>query len=151
MLVIFKVTITGNFRIKIKSHFAAQSKTLSIKRLKQTFTYAFSGLKSAWASEANFRIEASIALLVLLLALWLQVELVPLLLCFALVLSLELINSALESLVDLASPSFHPLAKRVKDIAAAAVLLAAIITVVVGVLSLGPALWDKLQYLFFGS
>ncbi len=137
----------GNFqktsRINLKSPLATQEKTLSLKRLKQTFTYAFAGLKSAWLNEANFRIEVSIALLISLLALWLKVSLVPILLCSALVLSLELINSALESLVDLASPSFHPLAKRVKDTAAAAVLLAAIIAVFVGVLILGPALWEK--------
>ena len=127
----------------LKSPLAAQTKTLSLQRLKRTFAYAFAGLKSAWLSEANFRIETIIALLVTLLALWLKVNLVPILLCSALVLSLELINSALESLVDLASPSFHPLAKRVKDTAAAAVLLSVIISVFVGLFSLGPTLWEK--------
>ncbi len=129
----------------LKSPLAAQTKTLSFQRLKRTLTYAFAGLRSAWINEANFRIEISIALLVSLLALWLKVNLVPILLCSALVLSLELINSALESLVDLASPSFHPLAKRVKDTAAAAVLLAVIVSVLVGLLILGPALWEKVK------
>ncbi len=134
-------------RFNAKSPLAAQTKALSLQRLKQTFTYAFIGLKSAWLNEANFRIEVSIALLVSLLALWLRVNLIPILLCSALVLSLELINSALESLVDLASPSFHPLAKRVKDTAAAAVLLAAIMAAIVGFISLSPALLEKLVVL----
>ena len=134
-------------RANAKPSLATQARALSPRRLRQTFTYAFVGLRSAWLNEANFRIEVSIALLVSLLALWLRVNLIPILLCSALVLSLELINSALESLVDLASPSFHPLAKRVKDTAAAAVLLAAIMAAVVGFISLSPALLEKLATL----
>ena len=65
-------------------------------------------------------------LLALGLGLWLGVDLVPILLVAALVLSLELVNTALEALTDLASPVYHPLAKRAKDTAAAAVFLASL-------------------------
>lgn len=59
----------------------------------------------------------------------------------ALVLALELVNSALESTLDLVSPEFHPLVKRAKDAAAGAVLVAALFAVLVGLWVLGPPLW----------
>ena len=62
----------------------------------------------------------------------------------ALVLILEGLNSALEAAVDLAMPRQHPLAKACKDLAAGMVLLAAIAAAVVGLLILGPPLWQKL-------
>jgi diacylglycerol kinase (ATP) len=71
---------------------------------------------------------------------WLRVDLVPILVCCSLVLSLELINTAVEATVDLASPELHPLAKRAKDFAAAAVLIAVLFSTLVGLLALGPPL-----------
>ena len=59
-------------------------------------------------------------------------DLVPVLLCCALVLTLELVNTALEALVDLVSPTYHPLARVVKDVAAGAVLIAGVLSVFVG-------------------
>jgi diacylglycerol kinase len=56
----------------------------------------------------------------------------------------EFVNTALEAVVDLASPDIHPLAQVGKDVGAAAVLIAAITSVVVGLLILGPPLWAKL-------
>jgi diacylglycerol kinase len=60
------------------------------------------------------------------------------------VLILEGLNTAIEALVDLASPSCHPLAKVAKDVAAAMVLMAAIGSVPIGLLILGPPLWRLL-------
>jgi diacylglycerol kinase len=71
-----------------------------------------------------------------------------LLLTIALVWTAEFINSALEAVVDLASPQHHPLAKVGKDVGAAAVLIAALTSIIVGLLILGPPLWEKLQILF---
>jgi len=71
-----------------------------------------------------------------------------LLLSIALVWTAEFINTALEAVVDLASPQHHPLAKVGKDVGAAAVLIAALTSVLVGVLILGPPLWEKLKVLF---
>jgi diacylglycerol kinase len=56
----------------------------------------------------------------------------------------EFVNTAFEALVDLLSPNLHPLAKVGKDVAAAAVLIAALASVVIGLLILGPPLWARL-------
>jgi len=60
------------------------------------------------------------------------------------VLVAELLNTAAETLVDLVSPEYHPLAKRAKDMMAGAVLVMAITSVVVGLCVLGPPLWTRL-------
>jgi len=99
----------------------------------------------AWRCQPNFRLEALIGILALLAALWFGVNAVPILLCSGLVLCLELINSALEAVVDLASPQQHHLAKRAKDAAAAAVLLASLMSVLVGLWVLGPPLLSFLR------
>ena len=94
--------------------------------------YAAQGLKYAWRCEPNFRLEVLLASIALTVTLLLGADLVPVLLCCILVLSLELVNTALEALVDLVSPTFHPLARVVKDVAAGAVLMASLMSVVVG-------------------
>jgi len=65
-------------------------------------------------------------------------EWIVVVLCVAVVLSLEAMNTAIEHLTDLVSPGFHPLAGKTKDVAAAAVLLAAMGAVVVGLLIFLP-------------
>ena len=127
---------------------ALSRKVLSKTRLVKSFGFAWAGLSYAWRKEPNFRIEIFIGMAALGLALWLGVSPVPILLCCALVLALELINSALEAAIDLVSPELHPLAKLTKDAAAGAVLLTAIIATMVGLWTLGPALWHKLSGLF---
>jgi len=57
----------------------------------------------------------------------------------------EFINTALEAVVDLASPAHHPLAKVGKDVGAAAVLIAALAAVLIGLLILGPPLWARVN------
>lgn len=104
----------------------------AVKGLFRSFAYALEGLAYAWRVQRNFRLEAYLGLLALLLALGLRVDPLPVLLLAALVLSLELLNTALEALTDLASPVYHPLAKRAKDTAAAAVLLASLLALLVG-------------------
>ena len=59
---------------------------------------------------------------------------------------LEGLNTALEAVVDLASPKLHPLAKVAKDVSAGMVLIAAIAAVIIGLLILGPALWARVSY-----
>ena len=114
-------------------------------KLIRAFAFAFEGLAWAWRCQPNFRLEALIGILALLAALWFRVNAVPILLCSGLVLCLELINSALEAVVDLASPQQHHLAKRAKDAAAAAVLLASLMSVLVGLWVLGPPLLSFLR------
>lgn len=110
----------------------------------RSFLYAWEGLVYAWRVQRNFRLEAYLGLLALLLALWLGVDPVPVLLLIALVLSLELLNTALEALTDLASPVYHPLAKRAKDTAAAAVSLASLLALSIGLYLFLPPLLRKL-------
>jgi diacylglycerol kinase len=71
-----------------------------------------------------------------------------LVLTIALVWSAEFFNTAIEAVVDLASPANHPLARTGKDVGAAAVLIAALAAVIVGLLILGPPLWVKISPLF---
>jgi diacylglycerol kinase len=92
------------------------------------FGYAFAGLAAAWRAQPNLRIQGVFAAVAVLVALALRVPAAAwalLALAIGLVLVAELFNTALEALVDLVSPDRHPLAKRAKDVAAAAVLVAA--------------------------
>jgi diacylglycerol kinase (ATP) len=101
---------------------------------------------SGWrrlVAEPNMRIHLGIATLVVGAGLVLEVsrlEWIALLLCIGLVLGLEALNSALEDLADAVHPGQHPLVGRAKDRAAAAVLVAALVSVAVGVLVFGPKL-----------
>ena len=74
-----------------------------------------------------------------------RAEWAVLVLTIAGVLVLEALNTAIEAIVDLASPRYHPLARAAKDVAAGMVLLSAIAAVVVGLLILGPPLWARLN------
>ncbi len=122
----------------------ADPRALDGKGLWASFGYALEGLAYAWRAQPNFRLEAGIGALALLLAAWLGVSPVPILLASMAVLGLELLNTALEALVDLASPSFHPLAKAAKDAAAAAVLVAALLALTLGLYLLGPPLLERI-------
>ena len=116
-----------------------------MKRLTRSFSYAWQGLVYTWRTQPNFRAETIIGLLAVLFAAWLEVNIVPILFLMLAVLSLELINTAIEAVCDLAAPHAHPLAKTAKDTAAAAVLLAAIVSILVGLLLFLPAITDKLR------
>ena len=112
-----------------------------MRRFLLSFKYAWNGLREAWRSELNFRVEFCLGVAAIVLALVLGVSLTPILLACGLVLSAELFNSAIEAVVDLASPELHPLAERAKDFGAAAVLIASIAAGLMGLYHLGPPLW----------
>jgi diacylglycerol kinase len=112
-----------------------------------SFRFAFAGIGYLFRTQLNARIHALIAVIVCLLAAWLRVTRVEwtiLVLSIACVLILEGLNTALEAAVDLASPQIHPLAKIAKDVTAGMVLIAAVASVVVGLLILGPPLWARI-------
>lgn len=115
-----------------------------LNRLARSFRDAGRGVAAAWREQPNLRLHALVAAAALLAALWLGTGLVTVLLCTALVISLELMNSAVEAVVDLVSPQHHPLAGLAKDLAAGAVLVAVGLSVVIGLLTLGPALLERL-------
>jgi diacylglycerol kinase len=113
----------------------------------ESFRYAFGGLWYMLRTQRNAWIHAVATVCVVSLGVWLRldhVEWAVIALTVGLVWMAEFVNTALEAVVDLASPDIHPLAKVGKDVGAAAVLIAAITSVVVGLLILGPPLWDKL-------
>jgi len=108
-----------------------------------SFKHAGEGLLYAVRTQRNFRIHLVATALVVLLGAWLRLpdaSWAVLVLMIGLVLVTEMMNTAAEALVDLASPDYHPLAKLVKDVAAGAVLVIAITSVVVGLMILGPPL-----------
>jgi diacylglycerol kinase len=101
-------------------------------------------------TQRNAWIHAVISTAVFVLGLWLglgRLEWAIIVLTVGLVWMAEFVNTALEAVVDLASPDLHPLAKVGKDVAAAAVLVGACTAVVVGLLVLGPPLWARLAAL----
>lgn len=110
----------------------------------RSFRAAWSGVLHAAGTQPNFRIELVTAALAVIAAMWLRAPLAPILLACALVLALELVNTAVEAAVDLKSPVQHDMARIAKDCAAGAVLVAAIGAVGVGLVTLGPPLLDRL-------
>lgn len=106
--------------------------------------FAAAGVRHAWRGQRNFRIECWLGLVALACTLWLHAPLAPILLSCALVLGLELLNSALEIALDALHPEQHPAIGAAKDVAAGAVLLASLGALLVGAVVLGPAVWARL-------
>lgn len=111
-----------------------------MKHFIQSFKFAGRGIWLAVMKQRNLRIHLGITALVILAAYYFEVTNVEwsiLLLCIGLVISLELMNTAIESLVNLISPEWKESAGRIKDISAGAVLWSAIIAVLIGLLIFG--------------
>lgn len=105
---------------------------------------AWAGIRFTFRTQRNMRYHCLIAMLVCGLGVIVsldQTEWAIIILTIALVMALEVVNTAIEQAVDLASPQIHPLAKTAKDAAAGAVLLAAAAAVIIGLLIIGPPLW----------
>jgi diacylglycerol kinase (ATP) len=112
----------------------------------QSFNYATEGVIHALRTQRNLWIHFAIAAAVLIAALAFgveRIELMALLLAITFVLVAELVNTAIEAAVDVASTSFDPMAKLAKDIAAGAVLIAALNAVAVGYLVFSGAVADR--------
>ncbi len=112
-----------------------------------SFRHAFRGWGYVIRTQRNAWIHTLASTLVVALGLWLRLprrDWAVLLLTIGLVWTAEFLNTALEAVVDLASPQQHPLARIGKDVGAAAVLIAALIAVLTGLLILGPPLWMRL-------
>lgn len=106
-------------------------------RVWRSFNHAFDGIMYAARTQPNMRSHLLIALLVILASLLLRLDryyVVALIIIIAVVLSLELLNTAVEAIVDLLTVTHHPLAKTAKDASAGAVLISSIAAVVIGYL-----------------
>lgn len=114
-----------------------------------SFRYAWQGVTYAFRTQRNFRIHVAVGSVAVGLAIALHlapVELSVIILTCGVVLTLELINTALESVVDLTvQQTYHELAKIAKDCAAAAVLISALISLSIAACLLLPPLWQLLQ------
>ena len=123
-----------------------------LKTRARSFRYAFSGWWYVVRTQRNAWIHALASLLTISLCLWLNLpprDWAVILIAIAMVWTAEFINTALEAVVDLASPQHHPLAKVGKDVGAAAVLIAAGSAAMIGLLIMGPPLWGRIQSLLF--
>ena len=115
--------------------------SLDAKRLGRSFKAAFEGIKATYIREQNIKIHTVIAILVVLFGFLLKISYAEWLVCLVLiglVLMSEFFNTAIEYVVDLASPNIHPLAKAAKDTASAGVLMMAILAAIVGVVIFIP-------------
>lgn len=111
--------------------------------LYRAFIHAWHGLRYFFGKDRNGRIHLCAAILVCAAGWYFGVSPVQwmlLCLCIAMVLGLEMINHALEKLCDMVHPEWHPTVKTIKDVSAAAVLLAAMASVVVGLIIFLPAI-----------
>lgn len=121
-----------------------------VKGRKNSFLAAFQGLSFVLKTQKNAWLHLLATVVVIAISLVLQIdrlEWLAILLVVGLVWMAEFLNTAFEVIVDLASPEIHPLAKIGKDVGAASVLIAAFLSIVVGILVLGPKILEKINLL----
>lgn len=125
-----------------------EQKKRGIKRFIKSFGYSWDGLKYAFKYEQSMTIHILTTVMIVVLGFILKLNFQEWLLCIVLiglVISTELINTAIEAVVDLACPEVHPLAKTAKDTASAAVFVFAFTAFVCGVLLFVPKLIPWIQ------
>lgn len=108
-----------------------------MKSFLKSFIYAIHGLWSAIDDQRNLKVQIAVAILVVGAGFYLSIaplEWCIIILCIAFVIGLELVNTALENLVDLVTLERKPLAGMIKDIAAGAVLFVSILSLIIGII-----------------
>lgn len=122
------------------------------KRLTGSFKYAWEGIVQTYKGEQNLKIHTFIAILVVVFGFFLQIDIIEWFVCLiliGLVLMSEFFNTAIEYVVDLASPRIHPLAKAAKDTASAGVLIMSIMAAIVGGIIFIPKLIEYIRSLIW--
>ena len=117
---------------------------MNFKKLALSFKYAFIGIITALKREQNMKIHFLIMSLVIIFGFIYHIscmEWIICLICFALVISLEMVNTAIESTVNLITKERVALAKIAKDMAAGSVLVAAIISAIIGLIIFIPKIF----------
>ena len=115
--------------------------------LRKSFHNAQRGIFYFFRNEKNGQIQLLASLLVLVAGFYFQLnksEWIAVILCIGLIISLEMCNSALEKICDLIMPEYHPVIRIIKDVAAGAVLLAAFLSVITGIIVFGPKIYKFL-------
>jgi len=108
-----------------------------MKNFLKSFVFAMNGLTVAFRHERNLKVQLAVAFATVIAGLYYSItpmEWIAVITMTALVLCLEMVNTAIENLVNLVTQEQHPLAGKIKDIAAGAVLLASFASVVVGII-----------------
>lgn len=114
------------------------------KNIIDSFKYAFNGLVYGIKNERNIKIHFCIMIIIIFMGILFNINLIEWSLCiilFGMVISLEYVNTSLESVVDICSPEKNELAKVAKDMAASAVVVSAIISSIVGMLIFFPKIF----------
>ena len=112
-----------------------------MKKLLKSFSYALQGIRVVVRTQRNMKIHLAAAMVVIMAGFFFHISVLEwliLIVTILLVFTLEMVNTAIEKVVDFVSPEYHRLAGQAKDIAAGAVLLAALGAVVIGILLFGP-------------
>lgn len=118
-----------------------------LRRLMRSFGYALQGIKYVLKTQPNMKIHSIAGVLAILAGFYFKIsanEWLALVIVIGFVLILEVVNTAVETLVDLYTEEYHKLAKVSKDTAAGAVLLMAIVSVVVGIIIFLPKIWNMI-------
>jgi len=114
-----------------------------MKKLFRSFGYAFKGLAYATKTQLNFRIHLAVTVVAILLGIWLHISTNDwqwVASCITIVLVAEIFNTMIETLTDLVSPGYNEKAGRIKDMSAGAVVIAALFSVITGVIIFLPKL-----------
>ena len=130
---------------KFRKRKVEYTNALDAKRLGRSFKAAFEGISSTYKKEQNIKIHTIISMIVILGGIIFKINYIEWLVCLVLigfVLMAEFFNTAIEYVVDLASPNIHPLAKAAKDTASAGVLMMAIISALIGCVIFVPKIID---------
>jgi len=118
---------------------------IKIKRLYKSFTYAFRGLFKTWREEQNLQAQSVLGLIAVLLGWYFKIQAwqwVVLILVIGLVILMEIVNSAIERMSDALKPRIDDSVKEIKDIMAAAVMLASILAIIIGLIVFVPYLFN---------
>ena len=115
-----------------------------MKKLLKSFKYAFEGIFTGIKGEQNMKVHIVIMILVIIFGIMLKISTIEWIICivlFGLVISMELINTAIENTVDLVTKEKNEQAKIAKDVAAGAVLVSAIASAIIGLIIFIPKIF----------
>ncbi len=121
-----------------------QNERFSIKKRMKSFAYAFHGFSYLLRDEHNARIHLIAAILAIFLGFILDIsnpEWIAIIIAIGFVFAMEMVNSAIEALCDFVSPEHREIIKKAKDVAAGAVLMAAMTAAMIGIIVFGPKLY----------